>query len=196
MHNRIWIDLTLMIDFLRSSMKALISLVLIFTITACSTSASAGLEPFKSTDGRYGFLYPTGWTRVAVDNGPVVVFHDLINSEETLSLVISGLTNEVNLENLGTPEQVGDRVINQLITSDDQNRSVKLVSSQERESAGRVFYDLEYTIKYPNSERHELATLVINNGSLYTFAVGTDEKRWGKVKVLFSKVIDSFTLLI
>ncbi len=64
---------------------------------ACSSSPSAGLEPFQSTDGRYGFLYPTGWTRVSVNNGPAVVFHDLINSDETLSLVVSRLENDIEL---------------------------------------------------------------------------------------------------
>ena len=49
-------------------------------LTACSASA-AGLNSFQSPDGRYAFLYPTGWTRVQVSGGPQVVFHDLINSD-------------------------------------------------------------------------------------------------------------------
>ena len=64
-----------MIKFLRTSFKSLLAIALVLTLAACSTGGAAGLEPFKSQDGRYGFLFPTGWTRVAVDNGPEVVYH-------------------------------------------------------------------------------------------------------------------------
>ncbi len=184
-----------MIQLLRSLVRVLLGFVLVLSLVACSSGISAGLEPFQSTDGRYGFLYPTGWTRVKVDNGPVVVFHDLINSEETLSLVISKLNNDVDLENLGTPREVGEKLINQLISSDGSGPEVQLVQSEERSSSGHVFYDLEYIVNYPESVRHELATVVVDRGDLYTFAAGTNELRWPKIKKLFVKVVDSFIFL-
>ncbi len=162
---------------------------------ACSSSPSAGLEPFQSTDGRYGFLYPTGWTRVSVNNGPAVVFHDLINSDETLSLVVSRLENDIELESLGTPKEVGDRLINQLISPEDETRIIELIQSEEREVSENVFYDLEYKINYPNRTRHEIATVVVDRGTLYTFAAGTDDSRWPKVSGLLERVVNSFTLL-
>ena len=58
---------------------------------------NAGLEAYQSPDGRYAFLYPTGWTRVKVDGGPEIIYHDLINSNETLSLVVSDVNKEVDL---------------------------------------------------------------------------------------------------
>ena len=186
-----------MIQLLRSLARVLLSFVLVFMLGACSTAGSAGLEPFQSTDGRYGFLYPTGWTRVSVNNGPAVVFHDLINSDETLSLVVSKIDIDIDLENLGSPEEVGNRLVKQLIEKGmDDDRSVELVVSEERESSEHVFYDLEYKISYPNNIRHELATVVIDRGNLYTFAAGTDESRWPKVSSLFKKVVDSFVLLV
>ena len=185
-----------MIQMLRSSARVLLSFALIFFLGACSSGVSAGLEPFQSTDGRYGFLYPTGWTRVTVDNGPAVVFHDLINSDETLSLVVSNLENDVDLESLGSPSEVGDRLIKQLISSDLDGRTVELVDSTERHVSDHTFYDLEYKINYLDNNRHELATVVIDRGALYSFAAGTDENRWNKVSSLFERVIESFTLLI
>ena len=92
--------------FLRSSIRFLLLILLVGTLSACSSSLTAGLEAFQSNDGRYGFFYPTGWTRVALKGGPDVVFHDLINSDETLSLVISDISEEVQLENIGTPRAV------------------------------------------------------------------------------------------
>ena len=44
--------------------------------------------------------------------------------------------------------------------------------------------------------RHELATVVIDRGTLYTFAVGTNEERWNKVDEMFTNVINSFNFLI
>ena len=54
-----------MIKFFRKSFKSLLAIALVFTLGACSTGGAAGLEPFKSQDGQYGFLFPTGWTRMA-----------------------------------------------------------------------------------------------------------------------------------
>ena len=71
---------------LQVPLRSLLSVVCVVLLTACS-GAGAGLNSFQSPDGRYAFLYPTGWTRVAVTGGPTVVFHDLINSDETVSLV-------------------------------------------------------------------------------------------------------------
>ena len=39
------------------------------------------------------------------------------------------------------------------------------------------------------------ATVVIDRGTLYTFAVGTNEDRWNKVDGMFNNVIESFIFL-
>ena len=75
----------------------LLLIILCFAISGCSGGINAGLETYQSPDGRYAFLYPTGWTRVKVDGGPEIIYHDLINSNETLSLVISDVNKEVQL---------------------------------------------------------------------------------------------------
>ena len=59
-----------------------------------------------------------------------------------------------------------------------------------------IFYDLEYELNLNEQARHELATVVIDRGTLYTFAVGTNEERWKKVDGMFSNVIESFNFLI
>ena len=60
--------------------KYLFLIFLCLTLSACSGGLNAGLEAYQSPDGRYAFLYPTGWTRVKVDGGPEIIYHDLINS--------------------------------------------------------------------------------------------------------------------
>ena len=59
-----------------------------------------------------------------------------------------------------------------------------------------IFYDLEYSVHLDDRDRHELSTVVIDRGRLYTLATSTNEVRWGKVKGIFEKVITSFTFLI
>ena len=180
----------------KNSFKYLFALLLCFFLSSCSGGLNAGLEAYQSPDGRYAFFYPTGWTRVNVDGGPEIIYHDLINSNETLSLVISDINNDVELEQLGTPLEVGETLISKVIAPEGSGRTVKLLNASKRDASNHVFYDLEYKLDINNQERHELATVVIDRESLYTFAVGTNEERWSKVNNLFVKVVESFNFLI
>ncbi|MFM9048034.1 MAG: photosystem II reaction center PsbP [Cyanobium sp.] len=184
---------------LRTVARAVLSLLLLFTLAtglgACSTAA-AGLQSFQSPDGRYAFLYPTGWNRVQVSNGPQVVFHDLINSDETLSLVISEVNSTNDLTDLGSAAAVGEKLRQVVIAPQGSGREAELVEARERELAGRTFYDLEYAVHLADRNRHELATVVVDRGRLYTLAASTNEARWPKVKELFERVITSFNLLV
>jgi photosystem II oxygen-evolving enhancer protein 2 len=179
----------------RRLLPLLLAGVLALAVSACS-AAAAGLNSFQSPDGRYAFLYPTGWTRVQVSEGPQVVFHDLINADETLSLVVSDVNSTNSLENLGSAVAVGEKLRRVVIAPEGSGREAELVEAVEREDGGRTFYDLEYTVHLNDRDRHELATVVVDRGRLYTLAASTNEVRWPKVKALFHQVITSFTLRI
>ncbi|MFM7653235.1 MAG: photosystem II reaction center PsbP [Vulcanococcus sp.] len=181
--------------WLRRLLPLLLAGVLALAVSACS-AAAAGLNSFQSPDGRYAFLYPTGWTRVQVTEGPQVVFHDLINADETLSLVVSDVNSTNSLENLGSAVAVGEKLRRVVIAPEGSGREAELVEASEREDGGRTFYDLEYAVHLNDRDRHELATVVVDRGRLYTFAASTNEVRWPKVKGLFHQVISSFTLRI
>ena len=182
-------------SLLRQPLRSLLVLLCVLMLSACG-GAGAGLNSFKSPDGRYAFLYPTGWTRVAVTGGPAVVFHDLINSDETVSLVVSDVDAEDDLQTLGSAVAVGERLRREVIAPDGSGRDADLIEAREREADGHVFYDLEYAVHLQDRDRHELATVVVDRGRLYTLATSTNEDRWPKVKALFESVISSFTLLI
>ena len=180
---------------LRTLVPRLLVALLAVVLVGCS-AAAAGLNSFQSPDGRYAFLYPTGWTRVQVSEGPQVVFHDLINSDETLSLVISDVNPTNDLENLGSAVAVGERLARVVIAPEGSGRDATLVEAVERQDGSHTFYDLEYAVHLNDRDRHELATVVIDRGRLYTLAASTNELRWPKVKTLFHQVITSFTLQI
>jgi len=179
----------------RTLLPRLVALALAAILVGCS-AAAAGLNSFASPDGRYAFLYPTGWTRVQVSGGPQVVFHDLINSDETLSLVISEVTPDRDLEQLGSAVAVGEKLRRTVIAPAGSGREADLVEARQRDMGGRTFYDLEYAVHLSDRDRHELATAVVDRGRLYTFAASTNELRWPRVKELFGRVITSFNLLI
>ncbi len=185
-----------MVEIVRSSVRVLLAFSLVLLLGACSAGGTAGLNSFQSPDGRYAFLYPTGWTRVSVSGGPQVVFHDLINSDETLSLVVSEVAKDVDLEALGSPEVVGERLMSEIIAPEGTGREVELLKADERQAYGHTYYDLEYVVRLNDRDRHELATVVIDRGNLYTLATSTNEARWKKVKGLFERVVNSFTFLI
>ena len=176
--------------------KYLLLVVMCFCLSACGSGLSAGLEAYQSPDGRYGFFYPTGWTRIKVDGGPEIIYHDIINSNETLSLVVSDIDKDVQLEQLGSPSEVGQTLIDKVIAPEGSGRSVKLINANKRELSNHVFYDLEYELILNNQDRHELATVVVDRGSIYTFAVGTNQERWNKVEKMFANVVESFNFLI
>ncbi len=171
-------------------------LALIFSLSACSSGITAGLEAFQSNNGRYGFFYPTGWTRIAVKGGPEVVFHDLINSDETLSLVSSNIGNDVDLGNIGSPLEVGQKMMAEFLAPSGGERQAELIEATSRTIDEHTFYDIEYLIHLQDRDRHEIATVVIDNGSLFTFAAGTNEARWTKVEDLFRRVISSFRFFV
>ena len=182
-------------SLLHSPLRLLMTLLCVVMLTACSGTA-AGLNSFQSPDGRYAFLYPTGWTRVAVTNGPQVVFHDLIHSDETVSLMINKVNEDNELAELGSAVAVGERLRREVIATAGSGRTAELVEAQEREVNGHTFYDLEYAVHLEDRDRHELATVVVDRGRLYTLATSVNEDRWTKVGDLCGRVVRSLNLLI
>jgi photosystem II oxygen-evolving enhancer protein 2 len=133
---------------------------------------------------------------VQVKDGPQLVFHDLINSDETLSLVISEVDAANSLEDLGSAVAVGERLRRTVIAPEGSGREAELVEAREREQNNHTYYDLEFAVHLSDRDRHELATVVVDRARLYTFAASTNEARWPRVQELFQRVIGSFSLQI
>lgn len=169
-------------------------LLVVLSLTGC-VSAGAGLKSFvDSTDG-YQFLYPNGWLPVKVSSGPDVVFHDLIETTENVSVVISPVPEGKTLSELGTPGEVGYKLGKSAIAPPDSGRKAELVNAGTLESGGKKYYVLEYEVKLPNQqERHNLASVAVSRGKLFTFNASAPEKRWPKVRQTFEQVVSSFSV--
>ena len=185
-----------LMQLIRSLSRTLLLGVLALALGACAAGPTAGLQSYQSPDGRFAFLYPTGWTQVQVSNGPRVVFHDLIHSDETVSLMVNTVDENNDLTELGSAVAVGERLRREVIATAGSGRTAELVEAGEREVNGHTFYDLEYAVHLEDRDRHELATVVVDRGRLYTLATSTNEERWPKVQDLCNRVTHSLNLLI
>ncbi|AFY50259.1 PsbP [Nostoc sp. PCC 7524] len=170
-------------------------LVLSFSLTNPGVATAAGFKSFVDTTDGYEFLYPNGWLQVKVANGPDVVFHDLIEISENVSVVISPVPENQSLKELGTPTEVGYKLGKAALAPPDSGRSAELVNALEKESEGKIYYILEYLVKLPNQQqRHNIASVAVSRGKLFTFNASIPEKRWQKVKRTMEDVVNSFSV--
>lgn len=168
--------------------------VISFTLTSCIGPA-VGLQSYIDTKDGYQFLYPNGWVEVSVSDGPDVVFRDLIERTENVSVVISPIDPGKTLADLGTPTDVGYRLSKNAIAPPETGRKAELVSAESQQVEDKTYYLLEYAVTLPNQQqRHNLASVAISRGKLYTFNLSTTEKRWEKVKSSFDQAAKSFTV--
>jgi len=172
---------------------AVLLAVLCLGLSGC-VSGGAGLNSYVNTNKGYEFLYPTGWVPVKVSGGPDVVFHDLIEETENVSVVINPVEEGQTLQDLGTPSELGQRLAQSIISSVEAGRKAELVNAEARESQGITYYLLEYEVELPNQKRHNLASAAVSRGRLLTFNVSTPERRWPKMAERFKTVVSSFTV--
>lgn len=176
------------------TIAVLMLLVLSLGMNGCSANSVSGLQSYVDSKDGYEFLYPNGWLPVQVSNGPDVVFHDMIERTENVSVVISSVPQGKSLADLGTPGEIGYQLQKNAIAPPDSGRKAELVNAESVESGDKTYYLLEYNVKLPNAERHNLASVAVSRGKLYTLNASTTEKRWGKVKNIFEQMAKSFSV--
>jgi photosystem II oxygen-evolving enhancer protein 2 len=159
------------------------------------TSLGAGFNSYVDSYNGYQFLYPTGWVEYAkATDGPEVVFHDIIQETENVSVVISPIPEGQTLKDLGTPTEIGQRIAQRILTSEKADRKAELVSAAQRDVDGVTYYLLEYEVKLPGQSRHNLASAAVRRGQLYTFNASTTEDRWERMQDTFMQVVSSFSV--
>jgi photosystem II oxygen-evolving enhancer protein 2 len=204
--------------------KRIITLVLVLfswvSLTGCA-SATSGLKAYVDSLDGYEFLYPNGWVPVDVSSGADVVFRDLIQATENVSVVVSPLTQGKTLAELGAPKELGERLAKRVIAPPESGRQAELISAEQRQVGEKSYYNLEYVINLPSKlpsqassqanqpetdtppnppqtpsiyQRHTLTSVAVSRGKLYTLSVSAPENRWSKVQKQFDIVTRSFTV--
>lgn len=167
-----------------------------FTLSSCATPVS-GLQSYIDAADGYQFLYPNGWLQVDLKSGSKgvdVVFRDLIERTENLSVTIGEVPENKTLSDLGSPSEVGYRFLKEINKDVSLNREIDLITAESHETGGKTYYTLEYQVKLPERERHDLASIAISRGKLYILNLSTNQNRWEKIKTLFEKVANSFSV--
>ncbi len=155
--------------------------------------ALGGVKSYIDAKSGYQFLYPNGWVEIKIKNG--VVLHDLIEQSENVSVIVNPLPEKKTLQDLGTPTDVGYKLSKVALAPPGSGREAELINAQSREVGDKVYYILEYVIKLPDQQlRHNLASVAISRGKLFTFNANVNEKRWPKVKTILEPVVNSFAV--
>lgn len=167
-----------------------------FGLLACGDGAET-LQSYTSETYGYEVLYPNGWIPVNTENSNSsvdVVFRDLIEYSENLSVIISDVPADKTLAELGTPTDVGYRFMQE--ASQLSDREPDLIRADSRtDDAGQTYYILEYEVTLPDGQvRHDLATVAVKFGKLYSFNLSTFQQRWNDVEALFNIIINSVKL--
>lgn len=178
------------------SLIATVLIVLNLCLVACSNGVG-GLQKYTNSTQGYEFVYPNGWVQVEVGNsatGVDVVFRDLIERTENVSVVISEIPQGKTLKDLGTPSEVGYKLLKSAIAPPNSERKAELISAQLGEAEGKSYYKLEYQVKLPNydQERHNLASVTVSRGKLFTLNVSVPQRRWEKLHQMYDVVASSF----
>ncbi len=171
----------------------LMLMLLSLTLHGC-VSGSGGLKAYVDGADGYEFLYPNGWLPVKVSNGADIVFRDLIEETENVSVVVSPVASKKRLADLGSPSEVGQRLAQKVLTSPNSGREAELVSAEAHQSGTKDYYILEYAVNLAGRRRHNLASVAVSRGKLFTLSVSTPEQRWSRVQDTLREVVNSFSV--
>jgi photosystem II oxygen-evolving enhancer protein 2 len=175
------------------TVSLLLALAIVLQLHVAPVQA-AGLQGYIDTGDSYKFLYPNGWVAVKTTKGADIIFHDLIESSENISVVISQVDKDKKLSDLGTATDVGYKLGQNAIAPPGSGREAELISAEAKEAKGKTYYFLEYAVKTPTGLRHNIASVVVSRGKLFTFNASTTDRRWGRMKQVLNEVAASFSV--
>lgn len=180
------------------SLLAGLLIVISLMVSSCSTGVS-GLQSYVNTSKGYEFLYPNGWIPVNLGTSARktvdVVFRDLVERTENLSVIINDVPEGKTLEDLGDPSEVGYRLLKAINNNPDIDKKAEFIRAESRQNKDKTYYLLEYEENLPDQEeRHNIASVSVSRGKIFTFSLSTPQRRWDTVKDSFEVAAKSFTV--
>ncbi|AFY59396.1 PsbP [Synechococcus sp. PCC 6312] len=193
------LSLSLMVSSMVQRIVSVFILVVALMLGGCGANAATGLQAYVDSIDGYEFLYPTGWVQVDVSGNADVVFHDIIQTSENVSVVVSQTSSNKTLTDLGSPEEVGQRLLRNVIAPQESGRNAELLSAAAAEIGPKTYYSLEYLVQIPAAngefqERHNLSTIAVSRGKVFTLSVSAPEGRWPKVENRYQQIAQSFSV--
>jgi len=114
---------------------------------------------------------------------------------ENVSIVISNLGRKVLLSSLGSPEDVGNQLIQNFIAPPGSDKKAVLVSSEALMDGTKEVYHLELDVSGPSWRRRSVSAITIMGSTLYTFTVQIPVRAWQNKQQDAWQMVRSFHLI-
>eukprot|EP00559_Dactyliosolen_fragilissimus_P006678 CAMPEP_0184868486 /NCGR_PEP_ID=MMETSP0580-20130426/30595_1 /TAXON_ID=1118495 /ORGANISM="Dactyliosolen fragilissimus" /LENGTH=220 /DNA_ID=CAMNT_0027369413 /DNA_START=91 /DNA_END=753 /DNA_ORIENTATION=+ len=142
------------------------------------------LERYQDGPRGVSLLVPSGWNKFEGEVGAYdLKWQDLVDQKENIKISSTPVkSTTTSISALGTDVQaIGENLASK--------RDAKLVQASERLTDAILFYDFEFAI---NDGTHQLLSLSVSKGKIWSLDASTTEKRWAKREELYKNVIGSF----
>lgn len=142
------------------------------------------LEKFADTQRGLSILAPSGWNKFEGEVGAYdIKWQDLVDQKENVKISSTPVkSTTVSISALGEDVQaIGSNLA--------AKRNAKLMKAEERLTDGILFYVFEFAI---NDGTHQLLSLCVSKGKIWSLDANTTEKRWPKREELYNNIIGSF----
>lgn len=149
-----------------------------------TTRMGGNLERFQDTNRGVSILAPSGWNKFDGEVGAYdIKWQDLVDKNENVKISSTPVkSTTTSISALGEDVQkIGENLA--------ATRNAKLIKSEERLTDGILFYVFEFAI---NDGTHQLLSLSVHKGRIWSLDVSTSEKRWPKRQELYYNVVGSF----
>jgi len=148
------------------------------------TTRMGGLLDRYQDQRGWVILAPSGWNKFEGEVGAYdVKWQDLVDPRENIkvsSTPVKSTTTSISA--------LGDDVkeIGQNLAA---KRDAKLVGAEERLTDDVLFYEFDFAL---NDGTHQLLSLSVNKGKIWSLDANTTEKRWSKRQEMYKNVLGSF----
>ena len=142
------------------------------------------LEKYQDINRGWTILAPSGWNRFDGEVGAYdVKWQDLVDPRDNVKVSSTPVkSTTTSIAALG--EDV--KAIGESLAA---KRDAKLVKAEERLTDGVLFYVFDFAL---SDGTHQLLSLSVNKGKIWSLDANTVEKRWSKREELYYNVIGSF----
>ncbi len=141
-------------------------------------------ERFQDGPRGLSLLAPSGWNKFDGEVGAYdLKWQDLVDPTENIKISSTPVkSTTTSISALGEDVQdIGAKLA--------AKRDAKLVKAEERLTEGILFYVFEFAI---NDGTHQLLSLSVNKGRIWSLDASTTEKRWPKRSEMYYNVVGSF----
>jgi len=142
------------------------------------------LERYGDTQRGLSLLVPSGWNKFEGEVGAYdLKWQDLVDPKENIKISSTPVkSTTTSITALGDDVQdIGAKLA--------AKRDAKLIKASERLTDSILFYTFEFAI---NDGTHQLLSLSVAKGKIWSIDANTTEKRWTKREEMYYNVLGSF----